>query len=92
MNDISARDLQPIETAIRQFEEAVRDYEDQLQRPFTGRADKRIDRITALELAKLNFRNRISAIENELTSSIIAENIDDTRIYQLKKENLEKEG
>jgi hypothetical protein len=91
MNNSTGRHLEPEQIALQRLQDAVHTYMHTLSVPFNTEKKRTTDDvITELEIAKLNFRNQLLAIESDLTTALIDTISCDEEINRIKKENLLK--
>lgn len=91
MENSTNRYLKPEQIALQRLQDAVHAYMEALSVPFNTERRRTTDGvITELEIAKLNFRNQLLAIESDLTTALIDTISCDDEINRIKKENLLK--
>lgn len=85
------RHLEPEQIALQRLQDAIYTYMDTLSVPLNNEKKRTTDDvITELEIAKLNFRNQLLAIESDLTTALINTLSCGDEINRIKKENLLK--
>ena len=82
----------PIDLALKSIRDAFEDYKnwfvDNMNRPQEVTAS----RVVKLEIMRERLRSQMDAAEQELTKAMIARHIDEGKLLQSKKANLQKEG
>ena len=82
----------PIDLALKSIRDAFEDYKhwfvDNINRPQEVTAS----RVVKLEIMRERLRSQMDAAEQELTKAMIARHIDEGKLLQSKKANLQKEG
>ena len=82
----------PIDLALKSIRDAFEDYKnwfvDNMNRPQEVTAS----RVVQLEIMRERLRSQMDAAEQELTKAMIARHIDEGKLLQSKKANLQKEG